>query len=129
MMMNRKKTIDIYHLSELTTPKLDAVNQNCLYTLQPFILRLINIKDAETDIISELGLQALQMRQCHTNTTSYILVNLITMRSRSIWRNLTKRYQLLPHMLLGYMNTLTLAPMDFGGRLDLNLARTTPLLP
>lgn len=35
----------------------------------------------------------------------------------------------LPHMLLGYMKTLTLTPMDLGGKLDLNLARTTPLLP
>jgi hypothetical protein len=63
----------------------------------------------------------------------------------------------LPYMLLGYINTLTLAPctnrttkhsgtikkvagkkyhfnvlkitIDFGGRLDVNFARTIPLLP
>lgn len=35
----------------------------------------------------------------------------------------------VPQILLGYMKTRTRAPIDFGGRLDLNLALTTPLLP
>ena len=33
------------------------------------------------------------------------------------------------HIELGYSITLTLAPKDFGGRLWLNFARTTPELP
>lgn len=45
------------------------------------------------------------------------------------YKKYTKAWYPAPQMLLGYMKTLTLAPIDLGGKLDLNLARTTPLLP